>query len=120
MCAEGGGWKAVAEGEEYGAYVLVLAMPAPPVLDLVNGSGVALPSEAQRDLENIVYQPCIGVLAVLGGEGGVPEPGASRSGASTCSLSRTTAGRASRRRRPSQWTPAGSSAASTPTRTTPE
>jgi hypothetical protein len=41
----------------------------------VNGSGVALPSEAQRDLENIVYQPCIGVLAVLGGEGGVPEPG---------------------------------------------
>jgi renalase len=75
ICAHDGGWKTVAEGEEYGADALVLAMPAPPALDLVNGSGVALPSEARRDLENIVYQPCIGVLAVLGGEGGVPEPG---------------------------------------------
>jgi renalase len=75
ISADGTGWKVLAGGEEYEADALVLAMPASPALALVDGSGVAIPPEARRDLENIVYQPCIGVLAVLGGEGGVPEPG---------------------------------------------
>lgn len=75
ISADNGGWKAVAGDEEFEADALVLAMPASPALKLVDGSGVELPSEARRDLEDIVYQPCIGVLATLGGEGGVPEPG---------------------------------------------
>ncbi len=68
-------WKVVAGGSEHKADALVLAMPAPAALALADGSGVELPSDARRDLEGIVYEPCIALMAALDGPGAVPEPG---------------------------------------------
>lgn len=72
---EGGNWRVVAGGQAHDAEALVLAMPAPLALDLLDGSGVGLPPEARRDLEGISYAPCIALMAVLDGPGAVPEPG---------------------------------------------
>ena len=111
ICAGGGGWKAVAEGEEYGADALVLAMPAPPALDLVNGSGSRSRSRGPaRPGEHRVPAVHRGAGGARRGGRGTGAGGV-QIGASPCSLSRTTAGRASRRRRPSPSTPARSSAA---------
>lgn len=71
----GGGWRVVAAGEYHGADAVVLAMPAPVALALVDGSGIDLPPDARRDVEGITYEPCIAVMAIPGGEGAVPEPG---------------------------------------------
>ncbi len=68
-------WKVVAGGSEHEADALVLAIPAPAALTLADGSGVELPSDARRDLESIVYEPCIAVMAALEGESAVPKPG---------------------------------------------
>ena len=69
------GWKVVAGGLTHRADALVLAAPAPPVLALIDGSGVSLPTEERRALEGIGYDPCIAVMVLLDGPGNVPEPG---------------------------------------------
>jgi renalase len=69
------GWKVAAGGLTYRADALVLAAPPPPVLALIDGSGVSLPTEERRALEGIGYDPCIAVMALLDGPGNVPEPG---------------------------------------------
>ncbi len=69
------GWEVVAGGSVYDADALVLAMPAPLALALVDGGGIELPLDVRRDLEGIVYEPCIALMAVLDGESAVPEPG---------------------------------------------
>ena len=71
----GRGWKVAAGGSDHDADALILAMPAPQALALVDRSGVGLPSDARWDLEGIVYEPCIALMAVLDGGGAVPEPG---------------------------------------------
>lgn len=71
----GRAWRVVASGSEHEADALVLAMPAPAALALVDRSGVNLPSDARRDLERIAYEPCIAVMAALDGEGAAPRPG---------------------------------------------
>ena len=67
------GWRVSADGDVFEADALVLAMPAALALRLLDG--VSLPAEGRRDLEGIVYQPCIAVMVALDGESGVPEPG---------------------------------------------
>ena len=72
------GWKVVARGLTHRADALVLAAPAPPVLALIDGSGVSLPTEERRALEGIGYDPCIAVMALLDDPGQVHEPGGVR------------------------------------------
>jgi len=73
--SDGRGWKVIAGDSEHDVDALVLAMPAPSALALVDRSGVELSSGTRRDLEGIVYEPCIALMAVLDGPGAVPEPG---------------------------------------------
>src|SRR3712207_7617112 len=44
-------------------------------LALVDDNDIPLPEEARQVLENIDYAPCIAVMALLDGPGGVPDPG---------------------------------------------
>jgi renalase len=67
------GWEVVAGGSAYAADALVLTPPA--ALALVDDSGVPQPEEARQVLENIDYAPCIAVMALLDGPGGMPDPG---------------------------------------------
>jgi predicted NAD/FAD-dependent oxidoreductase len=69
------GWGVVAGGTGYLADALVLSGPAPSALALIDGNSIPLPNEARRVLEDITYDPCIAVLALLDGPGNVPEPG---------------------------------------------
>jgi predicted NAD/FAD-dependent oxidoreductase len=66
-------WKVVAGNAAYYADALILA--APSALALAESSGIPLPSEARSDLENIRYDPCIAVMALLDGPGKIPAPG---------------------------------------------
>ena len=68
-------WKVVARSFTYDAEALVLTGPTPPALALVDGNGIPLPREARNVLERIKYDPCIAVMALLDGEGAMPEPG---------------------------------------------
>ena len=68
-------WEVVAGSSTYGAESLVLTGPTPPALALVVGNGIPLPEEARDVLERIKYDPCIAVMALLDGEGAMPEPG---------------------------------------------
>ncbi len=69
------GWEVVAGKFTYHADALITTAPAPSALALIDDSGVPLPKEARRVLEGIGYDPCIAVMALLSGPGGVPEPG---------------------------------------------
>ena len=69
------GWEVVVRSSTHNADALVLTGPIPPVLALVDGNGIPLPEEARKALEEIRYDPCIAVLALLDGESAVPEPG---------------------------------------------
>lgn len=66
-------WQVVAGGIAHEAHALVLTPPSS--LALVDKNGLSLPTEARSALENIVYDPCIAVMAVPKGSGAVPEPG---------------------------------------------
>lgn len=72
---DGRRWRLRAGYLEYDADAVVLSMPAPAALDLVDGSGVEVPPDARRDLEGISYDPCIALMVALNGPGAVPEPG---------------------------------------------
>jgi renalase len=67
------GWEVVAGDYTHSADALVLTPPS--ALALVDGNGIILPPEARKILESIGYDPCIAVMALLDGPGGVPEPG---------------------------------------------
>lgn len=69
------GWEVIAGESTYATDGLVLAMPAPSALALIDGNGVSLPTEAREALQGIVYDPCIAVMALLDGPSSVPEPG---------------------------------------------
>jgi renalase len=67
------GWEVFVEGLVHAADTLVLTPP--PALALVDDNDIPLPEEARQVLENIDYAPCIAVMALLDGPGGVPDPG---------------------------------------------
>lgn len=68
-------WEVIASGSTYSADALVLTIPAPSALALVESNSILLPPEIREALENIGYEPCIAVMALLDGPGEVPEPG---------------------------------------------
>ena len=66
-------WQVAAGGIVHKAHALVLTPPSS--LALTDKNGLSLPTEARSALENIVYDPCIAVMALPKGSGAVPEPG---------------------------------------------
>ena len=78
ISADTGGWE-VAVGElTYTADALILAIPVPLALRLVEENETPLSAEAREALEGISYDPCIAVMALLDDPGKVHEPGGVR------------------------------------------
>jgi renalase len=69
------GWEVIAGKLAHLANALVLAIPAPSALKLIDNNGVGLPATARRALKGIAYDPCIAAMVLLDGPGSVPEPG---------------------------------------------
>ncbi|MEO1669721.1 MAG: FAD-dependent oxidoreductase [Cyanobacteria bacterium J06631_2] len=63
------------ESQQYEAEMLLLTMPVPQSLDLLDASLVVLPLDVRFALENITYNPCIAVLALLEQPSNIPAPG---------------------------------------------
>ena len=73
---ENGGWKVVCEsGIEVSGSALLLTAPAPQSLVLAESGGYELPEDSREQLQEISYDPCIALMALLEGPTGVPEPG---------------------------------------------
>ena len=69
-----GGWLVETEaGEEFTAAALLVTAPVPRSLDLLDRA--TLSPAVRRTLEQIDYDPCIALLAVLDGPSNVPQPG---------------------------------------------
>lgn len=66
----------IADGEDIGADAIVLTAPAPQTLSLLDGVSID-PHDRER-LEQIAYDPCIAVLAVLDQSPAIAWPGARR------------------------------------------
>lgn len=74
---ENGVWHAHAQsGTVFWGDELVLTAPVPQSLALLQSAGVELPSEAQKTLGELRYEPCIAVLAQLEGPSQLPPEGA--------------------------------------------
>lgn len=72
----GDGWTVVCEsGLSVSGGALLLTAPVPQSLRLAESGDYALPGEARRQLEDISYDPCLALMALLDGESPVPEPG---------------------------------------------
>ena len=70
------GWRVACEsGLQLDASALVLAMPVPRALELASSGDYGLPGEARQHLEAVSYDPCLALMVLLDGPGGVPEPG---------------------------------------------
>ena len=70
------GWEVECEsGLRLGGSALVLAAPVPQALELATSGDHVLPGGARRRLEAVSYDPCLALMVVLDGPGGVPEPG---------------------------------------------
>lgn len=71
-----GGWEVACElGTTASGAALLLTAPVPQSLELVESGGYALPEEARTQLQEISYDPCVALMALLDGPGAVPEPG---------------------------------------------
>ena len=74
--AHADGWEVACEsGLRLEASALVLAMPVPQALGLASSGNYRLPSTAKKHLEAVSYDPCLALMVLLDGPGGVPEPG---------------------------------------------
>jgi renalase len=74
--ADADGWQVACEsGLQLDASALVLAMPVPRALELASSGDYGLPGEARQHLEAVSYDPCLALMVLLDGPGGVPEPG---------------------------------------------
>ncbi len=62
-------------GHVYMAQALVLTAPVPQSLALLEAGGVTLPSDVARQLQAVVYVPCIVLMIGLETPSGIPEPG---------------------------------------------
>lgn len=54
---------------------LLLTIPAPQALELLENSPVNLPANSLKPLQHIAYHPCLALLATLSGPSGIPAPG---------------------------------------------
>lgn len=67
------GWRAVSFSDEQSeAEAMLLALPAPEVLRIVQTSGLVLPAEVLRPLTRVTYDPCYAMVALLDPEADVP------------------------------------------------
>ena len=74
--ANNGGWEvACTSGLRVVGDALVLAAPVPQALHLISSGNYVLPDQARRQLEAVSYDPCLALMVLLDGPGGVPEPG---------------------------------------------
>ena len=72
----GNGWTVACEsGETVSGNALLLTAPVPQSLALAESGNYALPEDARRQLEEISYDPCVALMALLDGASPVPEPG---------------------------------------------
>ena len=70
------GWQVETEsGNLYRADSLLMTIPAPQALSLLKRSGLTLTDATLNALQQITYQPCIAVLAVLNQPSQIPAPG---------------------------------------------
>ena len=70
------GWTVSCEsGETVSGNALVLTAPVPQSLALAESGNYALPGSARRQLEEVSYDPCLALMAILDGASPVPEPG---------------------------------------------
>ena len=70
------GWTVRCEsGASVSGAALLLTAPVPQSLELAESGNHALPYGARRDLENVVYDPCLALMALLDGPSPVPAPG---------------------------------------------
>ena len=77
--AEANGWLVdTASGQHYTADTLLITIPAPQALALIQQSNLALSPANEAALAAIHYQPCLAVLAALNQPSALPEPGAIR------------------------------------------
>ena len=67
---------ALDNGDSLTAGTVILTAPVPQSIDLIDGGAIALSSDHRRRLEQIEYDACIAVMAVLDGPSMIPAPGA--------------------------------------------
>ena len=73
---DSGGWTVACEsGLSVSGGALLLTAPVPQSLALAESGNYGLPEEARRQLEEISYDPCLAVMALLDGASPVPESG---------------------------------------------
>ena len=73
---DGDGWTVACEsGLSVSGDALLLTAPVPQSLALAESGNYGLPEQARGQLEEISYDPCLAVMALLDGASPVPEPG---------------------------------------------
>ena len=73
---DGDDWTVACEsGFSVSGGVLLLTAPVPQSLALAESGNYRLPEGARGQLENVSYDPCLAVMALLDGASPVPEPG---------------------------------------------
>jgi predicted NAD/FAD-dependent oxidoreductase len=73
--SEGAWLVATDTGGSYSADVLILTPPVPQIKTLLQDSAIRISPDDQRSLDNIQYDPCIAMLAILAGSSSIPQPG---------------------------------------------
>jgi predicted NAD/FAD-dependent oxidoreductase len=63
------------EGGAFRAGALVLALPVPQALTILEEGTAPVPAATRASLKEIIYDPCMAVMAVLDGPSGIPAPG---------------------------------------------
>jgi hypothetical protein len=70
-------WEAVdTEGVEHTGASLIVTLPLPAALALIDAGNLELPAMWAGSLRKVSYHPTLAVLAMLDGPAGLPEPGA--------------------------------------------
>ena len=74
-----GAWRVTTAGcVLHEAESLIVTAPMPQALELLDGNGTALPAQTRAELQNIQYDRCITVMALLDEPSRIPEPGGLR------------------------------------------
>lgn len=73
---QGEHWQVLLEnGESIRAGAVILTAPVPQSLALLDAGGTHLPEQTRAALEDITYEPCLAVMALLKEPSRIPKPG---------------------------------------------
>jgi renalase len=76
ISVEGNCWQAVTEkGNRYSARSCILTPPAPQTLELIESSGIDIGEDDLEALTDLVYEPCLALMAVCDSRPSLPENG---------------------------------------------